>query len=127
MGDIRFSTNATKIFRIKGSLIGVAGSCALTQKLINHLKESQRDPVAELSYISTTFDGINVLILNKGGMWGYDGQGHPYPIKEKASACGSGYIPATAALMCGKSPQDAVRIAIKLDTKSGGRMKYVKL
>ena len=123
------SLNAKKIQRIKGCLVGWAGSCAVCQQMINNLENATDAPVKYLTDNATLInDGVTLLILDKAGViWEYDGRGAPYHLNEKFATIGSGDDIAMAALMSGATVQKAIRIAIQLDVGSGGKMKYVKL
>ena len=128
-GKTIFSLHAQKIFRVKGHLIGVCGSCAQAYSIVHDIKTAKSPPIEYLyEYSSERYDGASILILNPAGqIWLYDGHGVPYRVHEPAVAIGSGGIVAQAALMAGASVKEAVKIAIALDTSSNGKIKYVKL
>ena len=123
------SLNAKKILRIKGCLVGWAGSCAVCQQMINSLVDTKDTPVKYLTDNATIInDSVTLLILDKAGIiWEYDGRGAPYHLNEKFATIGSGDDIAMAALLAGATVQKAIRIAIQLDVGSGGKMKYFKL
>lgn len=123
------SLKAKKIYRIKGCLVGSAGSCAICQHLINDLTDSKDPPVLHLrKNPNTKYDGARILVLDtKGKIWEYNGAGAPFRINDEYATIGSGQDIARAALMAGATVQEAVRIAMQLDVSSNGRMKYVKL
>ncbi len=122
------ATRATKIFRVKGHLVGVCGRCASYEELIYTLKESDENPIKHLTTVDEPERDCDALILSpKGVIWRYDGHGIPYKHCEPYAASGSGSVQALAALMAGADPKGAVKIAIALDPKSNGRVRYVKL
>jgi ATP-dependent protease HslVU (ClpYQ) peptidase subunit len=128
-GKTILSLNTKKIFRIKGHLVGICGSCAQSYSIIHDLKISTDDPIKHLyEWSAENYDGANVLILDPGGkIWFYDGHGVPYRVYEPAIATGSGGTIASAALMAGATIKEAVKISIALDSLSNGKVKYVKL
>jgi len=128
-GKTVFSSNVQKIFRIKGCLVGVCGSIAESYSIVHDLKVAKEAPIEYLFlYSSERYDGASILILEPGGqIWCYDGHGVPYKVQEEYVTVGTGGPLARAALMAGATMKEAVQIAIKLDTSSNGRVKYVKL
>ena len=128
-GKTIFSLNTQKIFRIKGHLIGVCGSCGESYSIVHDLKGSKENPLQYLfNYSAERYEGASILILTPGGkIWCYDGHGVPYIINEPFIAVGSGSPHAMAAMMAGATIKKAVKIAIHLDSSSNGKIKYVKL
>jgi ATP-dependent protease HslVU (ClpYQ) peptidase subunit len=128
-GKTILSLNTKKIFRIKGYLIGVCGSCAQSYSIIHDLKTATDDPLKYLFSMSAEhYDSAHILILSPtGNIWIYDGHGVPYRVYEPSVAIGSGGAIASAALMAGSTIKEAVKIAIALDSLSNGRVKYAKL
>jgi ATP-dependent protease HslVU (ClpYQ) peptidase subunit len=128
-GKAIFSLNTKKIFRIKGYLIGICGSCAQSYSIIHDLKGATDDPIKYLlEWSGEHYEGSSILILDPAGkIWCYDGHGVPYRVNEPAIAIGSGGTSANAALMAGATIKEAVKIAIALDSLSNGKLKYMKL
>ena len=108
-----------KIFEsADGSILGFAGSFAQGYRFVEWFEDEEGAP--------PECDEVTILILDrKGKMTLWDG-GHPTPVLEKFYAIGSGSHAAMAAMMCGKTPREAVKIACKVDTGSGGTVKTIK-
>jgi len=62
------------------------------------------------------------LVLSPEGLFEYDVYCRGEPIEEEFYAVGSGSMAALAAMHCGKSAVDAVRIAARIDSFTGGRV-----
>lgn len=62
------------------------------------------------------------LVLRPDGLFEYDVYCRGEEIHEDFYAIGSGSMAALAAMHCGKSALDAVRIAARIDTYTGGRI-----
>jgi ATP-dependent protease HslVU (ClpYQ) peptidase subunit len=62
------------------------------------------------------------LVLTPDGLFEYDTFCRGEKIEEDFYAIGSGAMAALAAMHCGKSALDAVRIAARVDTYTGGRI-----
>lgn len=67
------------------------------------------------------------LVLRPDGLYEYDVYCQAEKIEEEFYAIGSGAKAALAALHCGKSAIEAVRIACRIDPYSGGRIVYESL
>jgi ATP-dependent protease HslVU (ClpYQ) peptidase subunit len=108
--------SVAKIFRVRRHLVGVAGCYAHCMAFINWLKAgADEDEIP-------CFDDVYALALCPEGIWVYDGHPQPYQLKDKFAAVGSGSQAALAAMHCGLSPRDSVRIAAKIDPATGGRI-----
>lgn len=128
MGSTVSSIKAKKIFRIKGHLVGTSGSCAQAAHLIYDLKATKDDPLSYLTDESEySYDCHALILAPDGTIWYYDGNGIPFTSGEDYAVAGSGGTIAMAAMMAGAHPKEAAKIAIALDTKSNGKVKYVKL
>lgn len=109
--------SVVKIYRIRGQLIGIAGVYAHCMTFIEYLKAG--DEEAD----HPDMDGVFAIVLtNKGAIWMYDGHPTAYQVKDGFAAIGSGSQAALAAMHCGLSPKCAVRIAAKIDPRTGGRI-----
>jgi hypothetical protein len=67
------------------------------------------------------------LILSPKGLFEADVMCRPDPIIEPFYAIGSGAKEALAAMHCGKSARDAVRVAASIDPYTGGRIVTMRL
>ena len=67
------------------------------------------------------------LVLSPSGLFEYDVYCRGEPIEEEFYAVGSGSMAALAAMHCGKSAIEAVRVASRIDSFTGGRIVYEAL
>lgn len=67
------------------------------------------------------------LVLTPSGLFEYDVYCRGELIEEEFYAVGSGSMAALAAMHCGKSAIDAVRVAARIDSFTGGRIVHESL
>lgn len=72
-------------------------------------------------------DDFDALIVHKKGIFVANRLCRIDALNEDFWACGSGRHAALAAMMCGKSAVDAVRIAARIDPFTGGRVVHETL
>ena len=113
-GNISFP--ATKVVNVGGTLIGVAGLLTKCSQLLRWFKGGCKEK--DKPNFSDD-DDVEAIILDKDGIWGMDAALVKYKIDRDIHAIGSGAASALAALMCGKSPKQAVKIACDIDPSSG--------
>lgn len=70
---------------------------------------------------------VTVLELRKDSLYVYDGSLLAFPIKERFWAIGTGAPYAVAAMHLGKSPQEAVEIAMLYDPGTGGPIETMRV
>lgn len=107
----------TKIRRMRGGLVGIAGDVALANHFLLWFKEGAKG--------EPTFNMKNVgaLYLAKDGkIWVYDGYYVPYEVHGEFAAIGGGGQAALAALHMGASPARAVEIASRIHPGTGGKI-----
>ena len=107
-----------KIFRVNGMLVGVAGQLGDAIKFRNWLKNGGDRPV-----ITEKFSAI--VVKNKKVLQ-YDACLEPMKT-EGYAAVGSGACFAIAAMDCGKSAKEALEIARKRDSGTGGRIRMMRI
>lgn len=116
-GGAKFSV--TKIKRIKGLLIGIAGDAFLKQQLLHWFREgTKHEDFPELQKSEDT--NCHVITINADKechFWGTTP--HPILIEEDFFAIGSGAHFALATMECGRNSVEAVRVAAKFDCNSG--------
>jgi ATP-dependent protease HslVU (ClpYQ) peptidase subunit len=66
-----------------------------------------------------------LVLTEQGKIFNFSDPRRWYPIKDKHYAIGSGATFAMGAMETGKTPAEALKIAIKLDKNSGGRITKV--
>lgn len=121
-GDYCFSKNTSKVHRVGGSLVGFCGELqsglAYIQWLKNNKVAKEKPNVSE--------DNFAALILNNDGVFAVDNMlilmrpDLPYAI-------GTGAPYAIGAVYAGASVKEAVQIACKLDSNSGGKVRVYEL
>ena len=104
-------------------MIGLAGTVARVQELARQLRKTP-----DVLHIKIPKDEeLNALVVYPDGVVReLDGAGW-IEVKAKYYAIGSGSTAAMVAMECGKSAADAVRIAMKFDNNTGGKVQSVKL
>jgi hypothetical protein len=121
-GDGEFTVCDDKIERIGDSLIGCAGNVESIFKFLSWFKNQERER-PEFS----ESDSFSAIVLNKRGMYWFCNTTYPSKVCEPFFALGSGSMAAKAAMLCGKTPTEAVGIAIKCDKNSGGPVRTFTL
>lgn len=112
----------TKIHRTKHGIIGAAGHWAECNAFIQWFAKGDENAKPP------NMDEVSVLLLtNSGKILCYDGYHIPYELKDKYAAIGSGEYAAMAAMYCGKTPKEAVKIASLVDSLTGGPIKSLKI
>lgn len=104
--------------RSDGSLIAAAGGLAVASSYIDWFLNGEVGKPPSLG--TSDADDAELIVVRPGRkVWFYDRNGR-YQIKSKFLAMGSGADFALGALEAGASARDAVKIAIRRDTYSGG-------
>jgi 20S proteasome alpha/beta subunit len=114
------SDRRKKVHRLKdGSIVAWAGNVQDGERLMKALrsKNAEMPELGEISALHLRADGT--LWLYEGSVWAKQDPGY--------YATGSGSAYAFAAMDAGASAKDAIRIAIKRDASSGGRVQSLKL
>lgn len=123
--DSRYTTGGiiskgTKLFRKrvgkKTVVIGVAGSVAASRKFVDWYGTGTAMPE---DLVPSDGQEFVALIWDGAKLWIVEHLGHPYEVEDEYCAIGSGASFALAAMDCGKSAREAVRIACKRDCYSG--------
>ena len=109
-----YMTSDDKVERIGDSLVGCSGSWSAIFRFL----QWYRNQHTERPDFSDDSD-FTAVVLHKSGIWVFDGCAYPSKICDKSFAIGSGSMAARAAMLCGKTPAEAVAIAIKCDKHSG--------
>jgi ATP-dependent protease HslVU (ClpYQ) peptidase subunit len=101
---------ATKIIRVRGDLIGIAGNL---EDLYIFKEWYGSDEDIDLE------DSVVLVLTKKGRMFTYEGRVR-IPVADKFYAIGTGASAAMAAMHMGACPKKAVSIAKKVDVNTGG-------
>ena len=112
--------DAIKMFRINGVVYGVAGDPACAEKYLGWVrmgcpKETEPSPDGEWV----------VTFVRFGKIWHVNSSLAPMEVGAPY-AIGSGAEGAMAAMLCGKTPAQAIKIAMKLDGDTGGKVRTMK-
>ncbi|MBW7970970.1 hypothetical protein [Bradyrhizobium sp. BR 10289] len=120
-GDMIVSDRRRKVHRLRdGSVVAWSGSVQQAELLLRAMRSVKNPKHPKL-------DEISALHLRVDGtLWEYEGEAW---VKQDPGyyATGSGSPYAFAAMDAGASAKDAVRIAIKRDANSGGKVQSLKL
>ena len=107
--------NIKKIWDVDGVYVGIAGNPGYAKKFIDWYRGDQK----EYPQLGEQFAA---LVLYPDGFceyWDDIGVGQPCGVP---AAIGSGGEMAMGALMAGATPEEAIKVAIKLDEKTGGEI-----
>lgn len=119
-GDFKSYGGLNKILQHEGHVFGAAGTDSSIYKFYEWIKAGQ--PSERPQIRTAERDSLIVLELTPTGRlfaWYDDLTRVPAPIP---FAVGSGGPFAMAAMLCGKSPRDAVKIAAQLDPGTSGKI-----
>ena len=117
-----YSNGAGKVLRIGDALVGYAGMVSAACKFLAWYADQSKE--------RPTFDDddcVDAVVLTSKGIFSYSNSTYCMRIMEKHFCIGSGSSAATAAMLCGKTPAEAVKIAIKCDKHSGGPVRNYAL
>ena len=116
-------TAATKLFRRNGDIIGVAGDFAAALLFVEWwcgvVSEEYPDP--------PDMKDVEALVLSHTGIYLFCGSAVPIKITHPFAAIGSGAAAALGAMHMGATPQQAIKVASRVDPYTGGRIKSMKL
>lgn len=124
-GDGMANCSVQKVWRIGDGLVGVVGAYSLAVMFIRHLKAWEE--TGEWPEHKPDMEGVAALMLSPDGIYRFDQSAYPWKIEDKAYALGTGGQAALGAFYAGASLRDCVKIAAKLDTGTGGRIKTYEL
>ena len=136
--------NVRKIHRVGEWIIGSCGMGGHADHLASVLRRYQDegvDPLDALQAIAeqerdkkmVETEDVGMILLSDKGIYMYDGLGVPYRVEEPFVADGSGSYAAMGAYNMARklkkkvTPADCVRIAMKCDINTGGRVHTLRL
>jgi len=109
----------TKIFRIRGYLVGASGDFDRIMETIAWFSDGA-DPAKVPPHSRSNDEYVGMLVIGPGGLIEkYERGPLPYRIESKLHAIGSGRDFAMAAMYLGKTAIEAVEVATALDTGTG--------
>lgn len=122
-GDTIFDDNVNKLERVKDGWVGCCGINADIDKLVEHLIVPKDEAIVGL------LNAHGILMQDNGKSYAIscsEGAYYKTLITSNCWAVGSGAPYALASMRGGASAIDAVKMAIKCDINSGGKVKSVK-
>lgn len=124
-GNRKFRTS--KIRQLScGGLIGSTGSVAHILK-VQRWAEAGFDDDAKPDFGDESGDFECLIVKGDGTIYLLDGEMEMMPIKDEIVALGSGGTYALAALACGRTPEEAVRIAARYDAATSEPIETMSL
>jgi len=117
-----FFTCDDKVERIGAALVGCAGDIAGIFKFLAWFKNQERE--------RPEFDSeekFEAVVLNKDGIFHFSNCAYASKVCQPFFAIGSGAMAAKAAMLCDKTPSEAVSIACKCDKNSAGPVRTFAL
>lgn len=112
--DGNYFTCDDKVERVGDSLIGCCGNVDAIFKFLAWFKDREKERPE-----FTTDEDFSAVELNRSGIYYYGNTTYASRVRDPLFALGSGEKAARAAMLCGKTPAEAVAIAIKCDKHSG--------
>jgi hypothetical protein len=104
-----------KVERIGDALVGCCGNVDSIFKFLAWFRSQEKDR-PEFG----DDDNFVAIVLTRKGIFHYTNATYPSRVCDPFVAFGTGSMAAKAAMLCGKTPAEAVAIAIKCDKNSGG-------
>lgn len=124
--DVIDSDNDKKIYRLRdGSVYGMSGDYVGGLKLLSHLKFAVKQK--HLVLPTPQVKGVKAILISPEKVLWYFEQGLWEKLKHPYYAVGSGGKFATAAMDAGADAITAVKIGIKRDVYSGGRVRWLEV
>jgi hypothetical protein len=111
-----------KVFRIRDSLVGVAGNNNYTTKFLAWFRQ-ECPPTMDLMEPDDEKGGFIALELNFDGLFLYTDLCEPDKLHDKAFAIGLGAQGACIAMEKGDTPAQAVRTVMRHSKATGGKVK----
>lgn len=116
----------SKVDPVKGDvLVGTAGHSSASLLFLDWLEVGGEPRLHDRGVNEMT--EFECLIVHKSGIWVGDRLCRLEKLEEDFWAAGSGRQAALSAMHCGKSAIDAVRMACRIDSFSGGRVVHMTL
>lgn len=114
----RFYVCDDKVIRVGDYLVGAAGDSGEIAQFVAWLRDKGEMP---------KFEDLDALVLSRAGLWHYANDCYGTRVVGGCWASGSGGQAAHAAMLCGKTPEEAIRIAMKCDINTGGPVRVYNL
>lgn len=109
-----------KIFKINGGVFGVCGELSSAMKYLEWIKKGRDEETKP-----TLDDDWHAIFVENGKVWHENN--NLFPTRGGVPfAIGSGAPFAMGAMLAGATPQEAIKIAMKLDVDTGGKVRTMK-
>jgi len=119
-GSFREQFDSVKLFRIDNAVYGISGDWGLSMAYIDWVRAGRpKDDKPDAS------GQWNALFVKDGKIW-WEGEGLRPIENGTPNAIGSGKDFAMGAMLAGATPSQAVKIAMMLDTSTGGKIRTMK-
>lgn len=116
IGSTIFTDNARKIIRLSdGALFALAGDVAYTGPMLEALEDEAPLPDKDGAFTA-------IIVETSGALRFYEGAGGFIAVDDPFAAFGSGADFAYGAMEMGASAEEAVRVACRRDSGSGGKI-----
>ena len=109
-------SHGRKVYKVNGACIGIAGTYADCIRFIRWYKSGMKEPLKKVGDVSA------LLLSDEGNIFYFDGEAQSYRVTDKFMAIGSGASAAMGAMHMGATPQQAVKVASKVDAYTGGKI-----
>lgn len=123
--------NVRKVFKVKGFLVGLAGSARIAMHLLDdftvYAKGSTPPKIMEIKPDSSSEWAFLLVVTPKGHVYKYENGGKPWRLYGKFHSIGCGSDYAMAAMEMGADAIKAVKVAAKFDINTGLPVKTIKL
>lgn len=122
-----FVRTVTKIFKVRGCLIGYAGSPDFGNELRNWFAEGE-EPKSFPACQRDKDDWVPFIVIRPNGhVYKYERTPYPIRFEDQHFAIGCGRDYAMAAMHLGKTAQEAVEVACALDSGCGNGIDTLEL
>lgn len=111
-------SSARKLFRVRGAIIGISGDLHAGLAFVQWAREGGKGTAPSGDYEALVLQPDGKIVLYIGPKVG--------PVNEACYAIGTGADCAMAAMYCGRRPDEAVRIASRIDLHTGGRVRVYR-
>lgn len=125
MGSTIYTT--TKIFRVKGCLVGHTGQLVFGQQMLAWFEAGENIPDFPPSQRDKDDWAALLVVRPSGKLQIYERVPYPSTYENKLFAIGSGADYALAAMHCGKTAAEAVGLASRLDSNCGNGLDILRI
>jgi ATP-dependent protease HslVU (ClpYQ) peptidase subunit len=122
--DLIDKRDVQKVFRIGKSLVGIAGEYSRCLQVIDYLNQFEGDRDKFLLPDNSNISGL--ILKPKKQVLIFETDLYPFLVHH-INAIGSGASLAIGAMYAGATPMEALKIVVKLDPFTGGKLREYKL